>query len=115
MKIKLLLLSFALISFVACNQGTKTGSAGSGSSDLNSEIDSISYILGADIGDKLKQGGIEELNMVAFSEALIFGPFISCAFCVISLDIPSNKIISLFGVEYDSLFLNVIFFSLNNF
>ena len=71
MKIKLLLLSFALISFVACNQGTKTGSAGSGSSDLNSEIDSISYILGADIGDKLKQGGIEELNMVAFSEALM--------------------------------------------
>jgi len=71
MKIKLLLLSFALISFVACNQGSKTGSAGSGSSELASEIDSISYILGADIGDKLKQGGIEELNMVAFSEALV--------------------------------------------
>ncbi len=71
MKIKLLLLSTALVSFIACNQGSKSGSAGSGTADLNSEIDSISYILGADIGDKLKQGGVEELNMVAFSEALL--------------------------------------------
>ena len=71
MKIKLLLLSIALISFVACNKGGKAGAAGSGTADLNSEIDSVSYILGADIGDKLKQGGVEEINMVAFSEALL--------------------------------------------
>ncbi len=71
MKIKLLLLSTALISFVACNQAGKSGSAGSGSSDLSAEIDSISYILGADIGDKLKQGGVEEINMAAFSAGMI--------------------------------------------
>ncbi len=71
MKIKLLLLSFALISIVACSQGAKSGSAGSGTADLSTEIDSVSYLLGADIGDKLKQSGIEEINMVAFSEALL--------------------------------------------
>lgn len=71
MKIKLFLLSLAVVSLFACGQTSPKGSAGSGSTDLKSEIDSVSYSLGADIGSKLKQGGVDELNMAAFTDGLL--------------------------------------------
>ncbi len=70
MKIKLLLLVFGLLSVVACNQRSGKGAAGSGSSKLTAEIDSVSYALGIDIGNSLKQNGIDELNLVAFADAI---------------------------------------------
>lgn len=71
MKIRLLLLSFVSTAFFACNSGSGSGSVGSGTADLNAEIDSVSYALGADIGSKLKQGGIDELNFEAFKSAML--------------------------------------------
>jgi len=72
MKIKLLLLSMAVVALFSCNKtNSPKGNAGSGSTDLKSEIDSVSYSLGADIGSKLKESGVEGLNYAAFSNALL--------------------------------------------
>jgi len=72
MKIKLLLLFFGLLSVVACSNksGTGKGAVGSGSEKLTAEIDSVSYSLGVDVGNSLKQAGFEEMNLAAFSDAI---------------------------------------------
>ncbi len=70
MKIKLLLLFFGLLSIVACNKRTGKGSAGSGSTTLSADIDSVSYALGIDVGNTLKMSGIEELNLAAFDAGI---------------------------------------------
>ena len=69
MKIKLLLVLFALLSIVACNKRSGKLAAGSNSDKLKTEIDSVSYSLGFLIGENLKQGGITEMNMAAFEAA----------------------------------------------
>ena len=49
----------------------------------------------------------------ATSGDLIFGPLISSDFSTTFFCTPSNNTTSLFGVEYDELFLNKIDFSKN--
>ncbi len=38
---------------------------------LKTELDSVSYALGADIYNNLKQGGLEDINIEAFTKAMI--------------------------------------------
>ena len=58
------LVSFALFS---CNEGS-TGSQFSG--ELNSLEDSVSYALGMNIGQNLKQSGFESINALAMAKAI---------------------------------------------
>ena len=52
---------------------------------------------------------------VAFSGALIFGPFISSDFIIVSFLSPSKTITARLGVDLQKLFLNSIDFSLKLF
>ncbi len=68
MKIKLLmLLVFVFGLFTACSQSKKVSVK---ENSLDNELDSVSYLLGADLGSKFKANGLNELNYDAFLEGL---------------------------------------------
>ncbi len=68
MKIRLLTLAvFVSALFTACSQNGKVSIK---KNQLNSEIDSVSYVLGADIGNKLKGLGLDDINYDAFLEGV---------------------------------------------
>ncbi len=71
MKINLLLFIFGLFALIACNKNSGNGAAGSGTKELASEIDTVSYSIGVDIGNTLMQNGVKELNVEAFAEGLV--------------------------------------------
>ncbi len=69
MKSKLLVsVIFISVLFGACSQDGTNGPIKK--NDLKTNLDSVSYMLGADIADKLKQSGLEKLNTPAFVEGL---------------------------------------------
>jgi FKBP-type peptidyl-prolyl cis-trans isomerase FklB len=70
MKIKLLLVVFSLLALVSCSNYSGKGAAGSGSGSLKSDLDSVSYGLGVDVATSIMRGGVDELNVAAFAEAM---------------------------------------------
>ncbi len=71
-QITYLVLAIALVSFGACNNGN--GSANfSGNAELNNELDSVSYSIGADIAASLKRSGAEDINVQALATGLTHG------------------------------------------
>ncbi len=68
MKIKLLTsVVFVFALFTACSQGKKVNIQ---KNSLNNEIDSVSYLLGINVGTSFKSGGLEDMNYDAFLEGL---------------------------------------------
>ncbi|RLD63852.1 MAG: FKBP-type peptidyl-prolyl cis-trans isomerase [Bacteroidetes bacterium] len=72
MKLKLsyLVLAVAVLSFAACNNGGLGSSDFSGNVELNNELDSVSYALGADVAKNIARAGVEDLNIEAFATGL---------------------------------------------
>ena len=65
-----LLLAIAILGLGACNNaGTGTSNFNS-NAKLNSEIDSVSYSLGVDIGKSIERSGVEGLNIDALATGL---------------------------------------------
>jgi len=62
-KILQLVIVFSVLIFASCN---RTSSVNKNVKLIN-EIDTVSYSLGVDIGNSVKQGGIEEININAFA------------------------------------------------
>jgi FKBP-type peptidyl-prolyl cis-trans isomerase len=71
MKINLLLIVFALLGLLGCSKNAGKGAAGSGTTDLASDIDTVSYSLGADIANSLIKSGLTEINTKAFVDGLV--------------------------------------------
>ncbi len=68
MKIKLLTLVVFVFAFLtACSQGKKVSVK---QNSLDNQLDSVSYLLGADFGSRLSATGLEELNYEAFIEGM---------------------------------------------
>jgi FKBP-type peptidyl-prolyl cis-trans isomerase FklB len=71
MKIKLLTLLCTITTSAIFGQYTGNAAAGSGSSKLENAIDSVSFSLGLDFGNSIKQIGINELNVAAYVDGIV--------------------------------------------
>lgn len=58
---------FVSVLLSACSQNSTNGQVKKNS--LNTQLDSVSYMLGANMGGQLNQAGVEDLNIDAFLEA----------------------------------------------
>jgi FKBP-type peptidyl-prolyl cis-trans isomerase FklB len=65
MKVNLLIVLLSLSALVSCSKYSGKSAAGSGSTDLAGQIDSVSYSFGVDIANSIVSLKIEELNMAA--------------------------------------------------
>lgn len=64
----LILLSISLLTWSSCKNQTVTKMGGS--DKLESDIDSVSYALGALMGNQFKSSGLEEINYAALNSAI---------------------------------------------
>jgi FKBP-type peptidyl-prolyl cis-trans isomerase FklB len=67
MKKLLILPLFALVTLFSCNQ---TGTTENKSMELKTELDSVSYAIGMDIANNLKQNKLDSLNVDALADAM---------------------------------------------
>jgi FKBP-type peptidyl-prolyl cis-trans isomerase FklB len=65
MKVNLLIVLLSLSALVSCSKYSGKSAAGSGSTDLAGQIDSVSYSFGVDIANSIVSLKVEELNMAA--------------------------------------------------
>jgi FKBP-type peptidyl-prolyl cis-trans isomerase FklB len=70
-KCNLLLLLFSLTTFAMLGQYSGNAAAGSGSTKLEFQIDSVSYCMGIDLTNMMMQSGVQEINLAAFIDGMV--------------------------------------------
>ena len=69
-KLSYLVLVVAILSFAACNNNGSGSSDFSANAELNNELDSVSYALGADVAKNIARAGVDDLNIQAFAAGI---------------------------------------------
>jgi len=66
LKLTIVALAFAGLAFTSC----QNGGGFSSSAKMETELDSVSYYLGIDVGRNMKRSGMEEVNSAAFVQGI---------------------------------------------
>jgi len=71
MKVNLLIVVLSGVVLFSCNKYSGNAGAGSGSTDLAGEIDSVSYSIGVDLANMVGQANLKEINAAALFDGFL--------------------------------------------